>query len=97
MRNHPHNTYINFLAGLGLCGFFFFMLMVVTNLKHTVQGIRFTKNSMHKTLYLGALGLQMVLLIGGLTECNFEDIELTHQYILFTALVEYLRQQDFPS
>ncbi len=97
MRNHPHSTYINFLAGLGLFGFVFFMIFVGTNLKHTIAGIRFTQNSTHKTFYIGALGLQMVLLIGGLTECNFEDIELTHQYILFTALVEYLRQQDFPS
>jgi O-antigen ligase len=97
MRNHPHNTYLNFLAGLGFFGFFFFMLFVGTNLKNTIIGIRHSPHHLHKTLYIGALGLQMVLLIGGLTECNFEDIELTHQYILFTALVEYLRQQDFPS
>lgn len=97
MRNHPHSTYINFLAGLGIFGFMFFLLFAATHLKHTIQGIRLTSNSTHKTFYIGALGLQMILLIGGFTECNFEDIELTHQYILFTALVEYLRQQDFPS
>ena len=33
----------------------------------------------------------LVLLIGGVTECNFEDLELTHQYILFTVLAEYLK------
>ncbi len=97
MRGHPHNTYLNFLSGLGSLGLLFFMLFVVLNLKSTIQGIRYSPHRLHKTLYIGALGAQMVLLIGGLTECNFEDIELTHQYILYTALVEYLRQQDFPS
>lgn len=96
MRNHPHNTYLNFLAGLGAFGLSFFLLLVVVNLKHTIQGIRHSPHALHRTLYIGALGAQMVLLIGGITECNFEDIELTHQYILYIALVEYLRQQDFP-
>lgn len=97
MRNHPHSTYLNFLAGLGIFGFTFFILFIGFNLKHTIQGVRKSQNSLHKTLYIGALGAQIVLLIGGFTECNFEDIELTHQYILYAALVEYLRQQDFPS
>lgn len=96
MRSHPHSTYLNFLSGLGALGFSFFVLFVILNLKHTIQGVRHSPHSLHKTLYIGALGAQMVLLIGGFTECNFEDIELTHQYILYVALVEYLRQQDFP-
>lgn len=96
IRSHPHNTYLNFLAGLGSLGFLFFICLIGLNLKHTIQGIRHSPHALHRTLYIGALGAQMVLLIGGITECNFEDIELTHQYILYVALVEYLRQQDFP-
>jgi O-antigen ligase len=92
MRNHPHSTYINFLAGLGLFGLGFFLLFAGYHLKICIDGFRNSTNSMHKTLFLGVLGLQMVLLIGGFTECNFEDLELCHQYILFIALAEYLKR-----
>jgi len=91
MRNHPHNTYLNFLAGLGVFGLGFFLLFVGYNLKICIDGMRGASNPFHRTLFLGILGMQMVLLIGGLTECNFEDLELTHQYILFTVLAEYLK------
>lgn len=91
MRNHPHNTYLNYLAGLGFFGLAFFVLILGYHLFICIRGIYTTTNSQHKTLFIGSLGLQLVLLIGGLTECTFEDSELTHQYILFTSLVEYLR------
>lgn len=94
MRNHPHNTYINFLSGLGIFGFSIFMLFIFNNLKTAWMGLQKSQSHYYKTIYIGALGLQLVLLIGGLTECTFEDIELTHQYILFTSLIEYLRQQE---
>lgn len=96
IRSHPHNTYLNFLVGTGVLGVSFFLLFIGLTLFHTWRGLRESSHHLHKTLYIGAFGLQLVLLIGGLSECMFEDIELTHPFILFAALVEYLRQQDFP-
>jgi O-antigen ligase len=92
MRNHPHNTYLNFLAGLGIFGLGFFLIFLIYNLKICIDGFRLSTNSLHKTLFIGILGMQMILLIGGFTECNFEDLELTHQYILYVALAEYLKR-----
>lgn len=93
MRNHPHNTYLNYLAGLGIFGFFFFLLFLAHNLKTAIQGIRHSSHSLHKTLFIGTLGIQMILLLGAFTECMFEDLELAHQYIFFTALCEFLTRK----
>jgi O-antigen ligase len=90
MRNHAHSTYINFLSSLGIFGTFFFCLFVLYSLRTTLLGIRYSQHHLHKTLFLGILGAQIVLLMGGLTECTFEDSELTHQYLFYLALQEYL-------
>lgn len=96
IRSHPHNTYLNFLSGLGIFGLLSFLLFVGWQLKSCIHGIKSTSHSLHRTFYIGVLGLQLVLLIGGFTECTFEDIEMTHPFILFAALIDYLTQQDFP-
>lgn len=97
MRQHPHSTYISFLSGLGILGLFFLLLYMGTNMTSSIKGFYSTTHPHHKTLYLALLGAQIVMLVGGITECNFEDLELNHQYTLYVALIEYLRQQDFPA
>lgn len=92
LRSHPHNTYINILSSVGLIGFFFFLLFIADHLFLALKGFIQAKNKIPQisSLFVGILGLQMVLLLGGLTECTFKDTELTHQYILFIALAKFL-------
>lgn len=90
MRNHSHNTYINFLSSLGIFGAGFFYLFIFAAIRTNILGIRYSQNHLHKTLFIGILGMQMVLLLGGFTECTFEDSELNHQYLFYIALQEFL-------
>lgn len=90
MRNHPHNTYINFLSGTGIVGATFFFLFLFAGVRTTWRGYVESKNKLHKTLFIGVLGVHIVILLGGLTECAFEDGELRHQYMFYLALQEYL-------
>lgn len=88
IRSHPHSTYINFLSGLGLFGFFFLGLFIFANLKNTIEGLRVATSDQQKSLFWGILGMQVVFLMGAFSECMLEDAEVNHQYILYLAILQ---------
>ena len=47
----------------------------------------------HRVFALSALGAQLAFHIGGLTQWNFGDAEVQHQFIFWLAIVAYMTQQ----
>lgn len=85
---HAHNNYLQFLSGTGLIGFISYTAFTLIFLWMSVKLLRTLKQG--TTAYgltLGAFGAQIALLVGGLTECNFKDAEVNHQFMLIMAIL----------
>jgi len=97
-QGNAHNTYLQWAAGGGvlslaaylfIIGYFLFVSLRMWKLVPIDQ-------TWHRTLLLGAIGAQIALHVGGLTDCNFKDAEVQHQFVLVLAIVGYLRQTYLP-
>ena len=90
---NAHNTYLQFLSGTGLLGlvaylaFMGFYFLLSFRLWKLVPADRIW----HRTLILGAIGAQVAMHLGGLTDCNFKNLHVNHQFITILALLSYLR------
>jgi len=82
---HAHSNYIQILAGTGVFGF---LCYIFISLYFLILAYRLWKtNGVYSGLGLGSFWAQIYMHIGGLTECNFTDGEVTHIVILCWALV----------
>lgn len=94
--SHAHNNYLEYLAGTGILGFIAFMIFIswfIYAAYYLWKALPPDK-TFERSLALGALGAQVVLHIGGLTEVNFDDGEVQHLYlIIFASLLVLYRQQ----
>ncbi|MBK8204388.1 MAG: O-antigen ligase family protein [Bdellovibrionales bacterium] len=94
-HGHAHNVYLQFLAGtglLGLCCYLFFIgyfMLLALRLWRKLP----LDQSWARALALGALGAQISLHVGGLTQNNFSDGEVTHNFIFILALLVALAQK----
>lgn len=92
---HAHNTYFNFLATTGFLGLSCYLFFVLSFLLMThrlwleVPRTHFW----HRVIVLGALGAQIHMHIGGLTQCNFLDAEVNHLYIMILAVIAYMSER----
>ena len=89
---HAHNNFLQVLAELGLFGLgvyclFFFKILQI-NLKELFRTSRDNPTFSILTVTLLA---QLVLHIGGLTECNFEDSEVRNNFLFILSLLMYFR------
>lgn len=86
---HAHNNYLQFLSGTGLLGFLAYTAfsLVFLWMTHTLLRTLPPEARWARAITLGALGAQVALHVGGLTECNFKDAEVNHQYMLILALL----------
>lgn len=86
---HAHNNYLQFLSGTGLLGFAAYTAFSLIFLWMAHQLLRRLPADAHfpRAIALGAIGAQVALHVGGLTECNFKDAEVNHQYMLILALL----------
>lgn len=86
---HAHNTFLQFLAGTGLVGFLSFaafsVFIAIMSLR--LARLRSEDQKFAMAIGLAALGSQVALHVGGLTECNFKDAEVNHQFMLITAVM----------
>lgn len=84
---HAHNDILGILSGVGVVGLimwfwfcFYFVYLAYSLFKKT-------NDLALQALTLGALGSQIYFFIGGLTQCNFSDNEVSHVLIFIWALL----------
>lgn len=90
--SHAHNNFLDFWAGTGTLGLFFYCAFILAIFIYSVNFYRSYRKRTDAdpvvlSIALAFIGIQFVLHIAGMTECTFKDKELNHQYILFSALV----------
>lgn len=92
MVGHAHNTFLQVLAGTGIVGFLLFGFFIVYFFVISVRLWRrlSREREWEKTLLLGAIGAQVFMQISGLTECNFKDAEVNHNFMFILALVSVM-------
>lgn len=90
---NAHNTYLQFLSSTGALGLAAYLSFIGFYLWLTVRLWRVVppEHLWHRVLVLGALGAQVTLHVGGLTDCNFKDMEVQHQFVSILAMLSYLR------
>ena len=86
---HAHNNYLQFLSGTGITGFLTYMFIITFMLWLTWRLWKtLPKEAVWpRAIALGALGAQIHLHIGGLTECNFKAGATNHNFMMVWALV----------
>lgn len=96
---HAHNNYLQFLSGTGLLGFAAYTAFSLIFLWMSHQLLRRLPAEAYwqRAIAIGALGAQVALHVGGLTECNFKDAEVNHQYMLILALLMVVWRQNAAS
>lgn len=86
---HAHNSYLDYLSGTGLVGLYFFVVFLVLNFRYSYRAFKIyqaRQQTLESGICLGSMGLQLVLLVGSITESAFKDSELNYQYIFVTGL-----------
>jgi O-antigen ligase len=98
-NGHAHNNFLQFLSGTGLFGFLAFSIfsLLMLWMSHRLLRDLPAEANWAKAIALGALGAQIALHVGGLTECNFKDAEVNHQYMLILALLTVVWRRYQPS
>jgi putative inorganic carbon (HCO3(-)) transporter len=87
---HAHNTYLQFLAGTGLPGFLLFLGFSLSGLWIAFKNFRLRRDDRDAwvpMILLAALGAQIAMQVGGLTETNFKNAETNHHFMLIVAVM----------
>jgi O-antigen ligase len=89
---HAHSNYIEILSTTGILGTTAYMLLILSFILMTlrVQTTVPRTHYWHRVFILAALGAQVAFHIGGLTQWNFGDSEVQHQFIFWLAVVSYM-------
>ncbi len=95
MSGHAHSNYIQTLATTGLIGFTFYMLLMLAFILTTARLYASIPSThyWHRVIALAALGAQVAFHIGGLTQWNFGDALVHHQFLFWLAVVAYMSQR----
>jgi O-antigen ligase len=96
---HAHNNFIQFLSGTGLAGFLTYLAFSIVALMMAHRLIRVAQGADDKWLLsmgLAAMGAQIVIHVGGLTEASFKSAQINHQYFLILALMVALARAYAP-
>lgn len=92
---HAHNNYLQMLSTTGILGFFCYMLFILSFLlmTHRLWTDVPETHFWHRVLVLGALGAQLSLHTGGITQWNFGDAENNHLFIFILAMMAYMSER----
>ncbi len=94
LKGHAHSNYFQWLSGTGSLGFILYMAFVLglLILSGRLWWMIPRERLEDRAIVLGAIGSQVAMHVGGLTECNFKDAEVNHQFIFSLAVVWALYQ-----
>lgn len=100
-HGHAHNTFLQFLSGTGIIGFICFaiftvyFLVITWRLSRSLPKPQISGDIWPLVFVEGALGAQVAMIVGGLTECNFKDAEVNHHFLLILAVLAtiYIRNE----
>ncbi|WP_413287800.1 O-antigen ligase family protein [Bdellovibrio sp. HCB337] len=86
--SHAHNQYIQLLAGTGILGLICYLIFLGVILHHTFMAFWKTdaKETLLKSITLGALGAQICFVVGSLTESNFSISKNRYLFLLISAM-----------
>ncbi|MCB0415520.1 MAG: O-antigen ligase family protein [Bdellovibrionales bacterium] len=87
--SHAHNNYLQVLAGTGIFGLIFYLIFNGVLIYWAYRVYRENKDTDPITAAIG-LGLFMAYIhlhIGGLSEANFQDGEISHSFVFLSALL----------
>ncbi len=92
---HAHNNYLQMLSTTGLLGTICYLFFILSFLLLTHRlWLEIPKTHYwHRVIVLGALGAQVCMHAGGVTQWNFGDAEVNHLYIFILAMVGYLSER----
>ncbi|MBX7232672.1 MAG: O-antigen ligase family protein [Bdellovibrionales bacterium] len=92
-HGHAHNVYLQFLAGTGILGLSCYLLFIFFFLKISYQLWQNIPNDhlRDRAYILGIIGAQIALHVGGLTQNNFSDGEVNHNFIFILSLLLSLK------
>ncbi|MDZ4676793.1 MAG: O-antigen ligase family protein [Oligoflexia bacterium] len=95
LAGHAHSNYVELLSTTGILGFSCYMLFILAFVLMTARLFSTipTTHYWHRVFALSALGAQLAFHVGGLTQWNFGDAEVQHQFIFWLAVVAYMSQR----
>lgn len=84
-KGHAHNQYLQVLSGTGILGFACYLIFIGFYfwLAHSLY--RRAKDSWTKAFALGAIGMQVVMAVGNMTETVFKNAQLNHFFMFAIA------------
>lgn len=85
--SHAHSNYFQWLGGTGILGTGLFLTISGWLVARAWKLVKWGSDNWIKALALGALGAQLQLHFGGITEANFFDGEVNHMLIFVWGLV----------
>lgn len=89
-EGNAHNQFLNFLAGTGIVGLIFYLAWIFTNLYWAFRLFRNPMVSLQEqALGFGSFLAQIVFVVGGLTESNFEHSKIKTIVSFFWAISFY--------
>lgn len=86
-RSHAHSNIFQVLSGMGLLGILAYLGMLVGGLKRSWNLVSTNKTQFASAMGLALLGSQVLFHLGGFTECNFTDAEVSHMLFSQWALL----------
>lgn len=96
-EGHAHNQYLHFLAGTGVLGLVFYLLLFVYFIFLSAKIYITSMSSEVKMIALGSFMGLLCFFVGGLTESNFQHAKLKYMLVFVWSLLLYLRSKQVNS
>ena len=92
---HAHNTYIEWMSSVGVVGTISYLLFILTFMLISYDLLlEIPRNNLdHRSFVLGAIGAQVVVHLGGLTNVAFIDDQIGRLFIFILCILAYMNRK----